>query len=66
MGHVRIRFLWELSIQSILIVLGESGEGGRVILLPSANHTQAPLNKNRGPVSFLHKSFRISIMSDQI
>ena len=30
-GHVRIRFLWDLSIQSILIVLGESGEGGRVL-----------------------------------
>ena len=58
-------FYGDLSVQSILIVLGESGGGGRVLLFLLANHTQAPQHKNRGSVSFLHKSFRISIMSDQ-
>ena len=57
---MRIRYLWDL------IVLGESGRGGSVLLFLFANHTQASQHKNRGPVSFLHKSSRISIMSDQI
>ena len=60
---MKIRFLWGLDCLNGSVIVWGWRAG---LLFSLAKHSQALQYNKSWSVSFLHKSFRISFMSDQI